>query len=96
MNRSGRFFLLAALAGPAFAGSPPSPPQAGPARVAADLVPLIEAHRALTAGSSVLPLWLAPAPRPRSCDPLPNADATPGSEAALNRSADARCTRVQG
>ncbi len=62
MRLSGRIFLLAALAGPALAGSPPSPPQAGPAWVAADLAPLIEAHRALAAGSGVLPLRLAPAP----------------------------------
>lgn len=96
MNPLGRFFLLAALAGPALAGTPPSPPQAGPARAAADLAPLIDAHRALTAGSGLLPLWLAPVPRPRAGAPLPDADAASGREAAHNRSADARCSRVDG
>jgi len=93
MNRPISLLLLATLAGPALAGNPPSHPQAGPARAAAELAPLIAAHRVTAMGSTLLPLRLAPAPRARLCIPRLEPEAALDRAVIRNRTADARRSR---
>lgn len=96
MNTRTLFSLLAALAGPALAGHPSPHPEPGPARVAADFTPLIDAHRSAAAGSGLLPLPLAPTPRPaRLCIPRRGADGAADGAVLHDRGSDARAARVR-
>jgi hypothetical protein len=88
--------LLAAFAGPALAGPPSPDREPSPARAAAAVTSLIDAHRGATAGSGLPPLRLAPAPqRPRLCIPVGEADPAADAARMHDRPSDARTARIR-